>query len=98
MSSVYVTIALCVISISLVLWFVFGNGSSEKKQESFVAPCSQVNYGSHGFYDFGVGTPLVHANWRRGTYFQPWVPDDTGLYTSNRWGPSTLRHEEDLSC
>lgn len=63
-------------------------------KESFGAPLNVLKCGNYVFYDYGLGTHLYQANWSRGTEYQPFLPIDTGLYTSSSsWAPRSLRHQ-----
>jgi len=56
--------------------------------ESFQVPDKILKYNKYHFYDYGFGSPILQADWRQGAFFQPFVPTDQGLYTSNEWAPT----------
>ncbi len=62
--------------------------------ENFGAPNKIIRYGNYHFNDHGFGSHLYQTDWTRGAFFQPFVPLDQGLYTSNEWSPRYIRHEQ----
>ena len=64
----------------------------ESKDEKYRAPQRFIDYNNYHFNDHGFGTHLYQTDWTRGAFFQPFVPLDQGLYTSDEWSPRYIKH------
>lgn len=62
------------------------------RKEGFPAPKRFLRYNNYHFNDHGIGTHLYQTDWTKGAFFQPFVPLDQGLYTTNEWSPRYIRH------
>ena len=75
------------IGLLVVFYLIYNN------KEKFRAPRRFLRYGNYHFHDHGLGSHLYQTDWTRGAFFQPFVPLDQGLYTSNEWSPRYIRHD-----
>lgn len=77
------------ITIAVIIFLV-----EKKKSEDYEAPKKFLQYGNYHFYDYGLGTKLYQSDWTRGSFFQPFVPLDQGLYTTDEWSPRYIKHDD----
>ena len=62
-------------------------------KEKFGAPDSFAYRGNYHGYNYGFGTNLVQSDWNRGSWYQPWVPLNQGLYDNScEWSPRYIRN------
>ncbi len=79
---------LCGILLVAIICMIYRN----KKNEKYQAPQRFLRYNNYHFHDYGFGTKLYQSDWSRGAFFQPFVPLDQGLYTSDEWSPRYIKH------
>ncbi len=77
-----------IFAIIIILIYLFTN------KEGFRAPRRWLGFNNYHFHDHGLGSHIYQTDWTRGAFFQPFVPLDQGLYTSDEWSPRYIKHNQ----